>query len=384
MKSNPYVSVIIPAYNAGTTIAQTISSVLMQSFKDFEIIVVNDGSSDNTASIVEGLSKNDSRVKFISQSNRGVAVARNCAISAARGEFIAPIDADDLWHSTYLEKQIRNIRKDSDAALVYSWSRYIDLDGNIVWTKHYPVLGGRVFARQIYWNIVGNGSAILFKKSAALEFGGYDERVVPTEDFMLQLKISSRYRFAVTPEYLVGYRQKARQESTYGDRSYHSCIRTLEFVRRECEGVPEQAVHWALGTLHFAHAYRAYLAGDLIEATSLVFLAGRSDLLGTCARLALFAKQRARNGRLKRAQVPVQAPARPFPFLEARPEDIVPPSKPDLGARRLEYLRRLDEMADKQYKSLSESVSRIGNIRAGTAPRSAADCTAQEVKKQRC
>jgi glycosyltransferase involved in cell wall biosynthesis len=351
MQSNPYVSVVIPAYNAEATIAQTISSVLAQTFKDFEIVVVNDGSIDRTASFVNHLSATDPRITLVSQHNTGVAAARNCGISSARSELIAPLDADDLWHATYLEKQIKTLDQNMNTVLVYAWSRYIDSDGNITWTPYYRVVEGRVFARQLYWNIVGNGSAMILRKSVALEFGGYDSRVVPTEDLMLQLKVASRYSIAVTREYLVGYRQHTRQESTNADRSYQSWVRTLQIVRAECEAVPGQAIAWKLGELHFDAAVRASSEGQFREALRLISLAARSDPAGVALMLAVLGKQRARGlaGRLKRAVVPIHAPAERSPFLESRPDEVAPPRKLGLRERRrerrLDYLQQLDETA---------------------------------------
>src|SRR4051794_35435915 len=106
MQSTLDVSVVMPAYNAEATIGQTISSVLAQTFRNFELIVVSDGSTDRTAQIVQELSANDPRVTLVIQKNRGVAAARNYGISLARTELIAPLDADDIWHGSYLEKQM--------------------------------------------------------------------------------------------------------------------------------------------------------------------------------------------------------------------------------------------------------------------------------------
>src|SRR4051812_9104737 len=131
LKSNPYVSVIIPAYNAEATIAETVSSILAQTFENFELIVVNDGSTDKTAAVIKDTFGSDPRVTLINQKNGGVARARNSGISASQCEFIAPIDADDLWHPTYLEKQTDNISANSGIGYVYAWSRYLDRNGNI-------------------------------------------------------------------------------------------------------------------------------------------------------------------------------------------------------------------------------------------------------------
>jgi len=232
-----------------------------------------------------------------------------------------------------------------DAGYAYAWSRYIDRDGGILWTPGYAVVDGKVFCQQLYWNMVGNGSAMVFRKSVALEFGGYDARVSPTDDLLLQLKMSSRYPVAVTAEYLVGYRQYKGQTSSDSDLMYRRWIRTLEIVRDECKSAPACAIDWKMGELHFASATRAYLGGDWREAIRLMSLAGSSDLIGTCFQLLAFSSQRARHlaGRVRRTLVSAKAPIARAPFLESRPDEVVLPSKATLRNRRLEYLRHLDE-----------------------------------------
>jgi glycosyltransferase involved in cell wall biosynthesis len=102
----PLVSVIIPAYNAAKFIAETIESVLSQIYQNIEIVVVDDGSQDETSTIVRQFAARDRRVRLIQQANAGVAAARNCAIQNSQGEFIVPIDADDIWYPQKIDKQV--------------------------------------------------------------------------------------------------------------------------------------------------------------------------------------------------------------------------------------------------------------------------------------
>src|SRR5215218_7122776 len=107
MQSRPLVSVVIPAFNASKTLGETLKSVQQQTYDNLEILVVDDGSHDDTSTIVAAVGKLDPRIHLLRQPNKGVASARNLGISKATGGFIAPIDADDLWHPTKLEKQMR-------------------------------------------------------------------------------------------------------------------------------------------------------------------------------------------------------------------------------------------------------------------------------------
>ena len=100
----PLVSVIVPAYNAGPFLAATLESVLDQTHRAFEVLVVDDGSTDETATIAAAYAVRDSRIRPLTQANAGVAAARNRGIAEARGEFIAPIDADDIWFPEFLEQ----------------------------------------------------------------------------------------------------------------------------------------------------------------------------------------------------------------------------------------------------------------------------------------
>ena len=114
----PSVSVIMPAYNVEPYIGDAIRSALAQTFTDFELIVVDDGSKDGTAEVVKGFAKQDGRVKLVQQGNRGLAGARNSALRAARGEFFALLDSDDLWEPTFLAEQLAILRARPEVDIV--------------------------------------------------------------------------------------------------------------------------------------------------------------------------------------------------------------------------------------------------------------------------
>ena len=125
------VSVIVPVYNASATIADTLESVAGQTEPPLEVVVVDDKSTDETAAIARGFASRLPDLKVISlASNGGVARARNAGIRIARGSLIAPLDGDDIWHPTYLEKMTRKVAERGRCAIVYSWMRRIDLQGN--------------------------------------------------------------------------------------------------------------------------------------------------------------------------------------------------------------------------------------------------------------
>ena len=208
----PLVTAIIPACNAGRTIDETLRSVREQTYGNLEILVVDDGSTDDTALRAEAHAQADPRVRLIRQDNAGVAAARNRAVAEARGDFIAPIDADDLWMPTKIQKQMRTmLARGPRCGLVYTWQAKIDDQGRVISASRRPEAEGYVLPHMLFGNLVGSGSPALMRKQAIVEAGGYDsslraQRAQGCEDFKLYLRISERYEFAVVKEFLTGYR----------------------------------------------------------------------------------------------------------------------------------------------------------------------------------
>ncbi len=153
------VSVIVPSYNASRYISETLESVLSQTYRNFEVIVVDDGSKDNTPDIVADYARRDSRIRLVNQPNSGCGAARNRGIAEASGEFIAPLDADDVWYPQKLEKQVASLERNGENwGLTYCWSKSINERGEAVKPLcHWPI-SGNVFRALIYRNIIGNAS----------------------------------------------------------------------------------------------------------------------------------------------------------------------------------------------------------------------------------
>ena len=249
------VSVIIPAYNAARTIDETLRSARHQTHRNLEILVVNDGSKDATAQIVLRHAALDSRVRLITQANSGVATARNRGIAEAKAELIAPLDADDLWAPTKIEKQLQAMTRGGPrVGLVYTWFAVIDDHGTVLDLNHRPPNAGNVLWRMCRGNLVGNGSSPLMRKSAILEAGGFEPglraaRAQGCEDLLLYFRIAERHEFAVVPEHLTGYRRHAEtmsEDSLQMLRSYHLVAREM------CRKYPEYAEDIRLGEADLA------------------------------------------------------------------------------------------------------------------------------------
>jgi glycosyltransferase involved in cell wall biosynthesis len=242
---NPLVSVVVPAFNAAKTIHETLHSISQQTYRALEVVVVDDGSTDDTAAIAHTHSLADPRFRVVSKQNAGVASARNEGITASRGEFIAFIDADDLWHPTKIAKQLDALVSGGpDTALVYSPFRRIDAGGNVIASPHKYGVNGWVLYRHFYTNLVGNGSALLIRRKVLEEFGGFDpwlrdQGAEGCEDLLLQLRIAVRYRFGEVSEYLVGYRSLPDNMSSNTEQMIRSGVLAVSRALSECRGIPE-------------------------------------------------------------------------------------------------------------------------------------------------
>src|SRR5260370_27486918 len=173
MSEPDLVTVIIPAFNAARTIDETLRSVRSQTHRRLEILVVDDGSVDATAQIVRSHAAEDRRIRLIQQPNAGVAAARTRAIAEATSDYVAPIDADDLWQPDKIEKQLTRLHRDGETvALVYTWSAVIDENSRIVAAVPGPTHTGNVVGEIFGGNFPGNGSTVLMRKAAVIEAGG--------------------------------------------------------------------------------------------------------------------------------------------------------------------------------------------------------------------
>jgi len=180
-KEAPLVSVIIPAYNAETFIERTLNSVLTQTYTNIEVLVVDDGSQDRTGQILESIADNDRRVRLFTQKNAGVAAARNLAIEQSTGDYIAPIDADDIWYPQKLQKQVQcMLSKGPAVGLVYAWQVRIDEDDRILGPvdiqsyEDFSSAEGNVLPALVYCNFLGSASTPLIRRSCLQQVGGYN------------------------------------------------------------------------------------------------------------------------------------------------------------------------------------------------------------------
>jgi glycosyltransferase involved in cell wall biosynthesis len=207
----PIISVIIPVYNGEKTIRETIVSVINQTFTDWELIIINDGSQDKTLEIVEN--SQDSRIQIFSYPNSGQATSRNRGFSHSRGEFIAFLDADDLWTTDKLETQLQALQNNPQAVVSYSWSDCIDETGKFLRRGSHLTFSGDVFKNLLLINFLENGSNPLIRRQALTEVGEFESTLTPAEDWDMWLRLASRYHFIATPASQILYRVSANSSS---------------------------------------------------------------------------------------------------------------------------------------------------------------------------
>jgi glycosyltransferase involved in cell wall biosynthesis len=207
----PLISVIIPAYNAEAFIGETLESVLVQTYHHIEVLVIDDGSQDETANIVRGFAERDSRICLIQQPNAGVVPSRNRGIQLAKGELIAPLDADDIWMPENLEKQVQcMMHSEPSVGVVYSWSFDIDEQSNPMGKFHAYTIEGSVYGTLLCHFFLSNASSSLIRKTCLEKVGLYrTQKDLPQgcEDWELYLRLAEFYQFKAVSQFLVGYRK---------------------------------------------------------------------------------------------------------------------------------------------------------------------------------
>ena len=205
----PYFSVIIPLYNKADYIKSTLLSVLNQDFTDFEVLIINDGSTDNSLEVLEQFS--DNRIKLFNQENKGASNARNHGISLANGSYIALIDADDIWYRNHLTELRNQTLKFPDAEL-YCNNYEVFLNENTVKPAQFNFDFGkdivlvRDFFKASIINCVAWTSAVAFTKETFETLGCFDETLDTNEDLDLWIKFGLKYPISFNPKVTMSYR----------------------------------------------------------------------------------------------------------------------------------------------------------------------------------
>jgi hypothetical protein len=342
----PLVTAIVPAFNAETTLAATLRSVAAQTYAALEIVIVDDGSTDLTAALAERFCAGEPRARLIRKANGGASSARNAGIAGARGDYVAPVDADDLWHPLKIERQVAAaLAAPEPPAFVYCWFRVIDADDRVIGDGEPHRVDGMAFQRLAYRNFVGNGSGPLVRRDAALAVGGYDEALWGVEDIAFQLALARRWPVAAVPEYLVGYRVHGGGLSQDRERMLRAWEGLLDTLAEGDPPVPRRVIGWNLAIRSFGLAEQKAGRGDRSGGLRLLLRALRLDPTRTGAHLGYRAARLVRRklgGRKDEPQWPSFFDVDPAARMRSDPHEL-----PAL-ARALERLeaRRLARLTD--------------------------------------
>jgi len=195
----PLVSIIIPSFNRAHTLERAVNSVLKQSFTDFECIIVDDGSTDDTSKIIHKLQTQDDRVKSVMSENQGVSAARNLGFSKSSGQWIALLDSDDEWLPTKLEAQLELSQTISEVPLIHGEEIWIRNGKRVNQKFKHKKVGGYVFKDCLPLCFISPSTALI-KRSLYEEMKGFREDFVVCEDYELWLRVSSKYEVGFIEE----------------------------------------------------------------------------------------------------------------------------------------------------------------------------------------
>ncbi|MEL6137848.1 MAG: glycosyltransferase family A protein [Cyanobacteria bacterium J06628_6] len=208
----PKVSIIIPSYNSLDYLPEALDSALQQTFRDIEVIIVNDGSTDGTEQWV--LAQAHPQVKLFSQENLGKSAARNRGLAESTGNYVAFLDADDIWEPTKLEKQVRCLGRNPQVGLVYTWTALADSHGRPTGRILASTASGKVWRALVLKNILACGSTPMVRRQCFDKAGGFSPDLPLAQDWDMWIRIASHDEFAVIKEPLVRYRKHDRNTST--------------------------------------------------------------------------------------------------------------------------------------------------------------------------
>jgi glycosyltransferase involved in cell wall biosynthesis len=200
---SPCVSIILPVYNSAKLLPAALESAFAQTFQDFEIIAVNDGSTDDTAQV---LKQYEPRIRIMHQANAGASSARNAAIRVAQGEFIAFLDADDIWEPQKLALQVEAMRADAKLGVCYTECLYFDEEKS--WLANFgrhPQMSGMIFDAILADHFISM-SSVLVRKRCLDEVGLFDESLIGSEDYNVYLRLAKKYPYHFVNQPLVRLR----------------------------------------------------------------------------------------------------------------------------------------------------------------------------------
>jgi len=230
----PLISIITPIYNGKQYISEAIESARAQTYKNFEILLINDGSTDNSYEVIKPY-LSDTRIIYIEQQNSGVASARNAAISVAKGQYIGFLDQDDLWHKNKLKEQVAILENDKNIALVHSKQDFIDSRGNKINFSWITGGTGYCFTDMFIKNRIAV-LTVLIRKTILDEVGLFNEQLSGADDYEMWLRVTLKHPIKYIDTPLAIYRF---HDSNISKNSFKMTILELNTINSIISNYPE-------------------------------------------------------------------------------------------------------------------------------------------------
>jgi glycosyltransferase involved in cell wall biosynthesis len=266
MTDKPLVSVVIATYNMARFLPLALRSALGQNYENIEVLVIDDGSQDDTQAVMAPF-RSDHRVRYVFQQNGGQASAKNHGIREARGEYVAFLDADDMWVPDKLERQMPLFLRSSAVGIVYSRFAYIDEAGRDLRIEGYDLYRGRVSGPLLIQNFIGFGTSVVRKECFA-RLGSFDEAIGMGIDYDLWLRFSTQYEFDYVDLPLLRYREWSGQMSRNWRVRYLNGIAIMKkFLRTFPDAVDRRTVNeaWAHTYTGFGYCMRGSRRGEALS-----------------------------------------------------------------------------------------------------------------------
>lgn len=277
MASSPLVSVIMPVYNGERYLPQAIESILGQTLRDFEFIILNDGSTDGTASLIERYARVDSRIRVYHQENRGLVVAINRLLALSQGAYVARMDADDISLPHRLEAQLSFLEANSSVAAV---GGAIELISNLAAPSHtvrFPTSDHDIRRSLLHHNCIAH-PAVMLRKEAVRAVGGYRGCLLLAEDYDLWLRLAERFKLGNLLDSVLKYRIHPHQITSQSpDQAALSLLAAQAAARMRhktgCDPL------WQAETITPAVLAAMEVSAEAIQKTTIELYAGRANLL---------------------------------------------------------------------------------------------------------